>query len=157
MPVSFIAMNARSRHDQLVALLIAALLLLGVPACLAAKAPISDAERKKQASHIVTGEVVSVTSKVQKSTIETGQGMHRDKVFSIRVRVKEISKGKDLESGDEILVLAWQPHTRVPPLPGLQGHTTIPKKGARATFYLKKDGQSYAPLLPNGIDVEKNP
>ena len=53
-------MNTHSKPPRLVALALAALLLMGAPACLAAKAPVSDAERKKQASHIVSGEVVSV-------------------------------------------------------------------------------------------------
>ena len=132
----------------------AALLLLASP-CRAAKAPISKEKLKNEASLIVTGEVLTVTSKVEKSKIETAKGMHRDKIYSIKVRVKKISKSKDVKVGDEILVLAWQPHTRFPPVAGWQGHETIPKKGETATFYLKKDGKTYAPLMPNGIAVGK--
>lgn len=131
-----------------------ALVLLCSP-CRAAKAPNPKEKLKNQASLIVTGEVLAVTSKVEKSKIETAKGMHRDKIYSIKVRVKEISKGKEVKAGDEILVLAWQPHTRFPPVAGWQGHESIPKKGETATFYLKKDGKNYAPLMPNGIVVGK--
>ncbi len=58
--------------------------------------------------------------------------------------------------GDQIEILAWRPSSRIPPLPGLQGHNSIPGKGDTVTVYLRaKNGGSYEPLLPNGIQIDK--
>ena len=53
----------------------------------AAKAPVSKKELEKEASHIVIGKILEVTSKIENSKIEKGAG-NKDKVFSIRVQVK---------------------------------------------------------------------
>ncbi len=95
-----------------------------------------------------------MTSKVQKSSIEGGAG-NRDEVFSISVKVETTSKGKGIEEGSTILVLAWKPHTRIGVAQlGLQGHYNIPKKGQMATFYLKQKGKTFVPLMPNGIAIK---
>jgi hypothetical protein len=116
-----------------------------------------DAEMTKKADHVVTGEILEVTSKVQKPEVEKAKGHHRDRVFTITVKIRKIDKGRGLKVGQEIEVIAWNPHTRIPPLPGPQGHGTIPAKGDSATFYLYAgDGKRFKPLLPNGImPVEK--
>jgi len=56
---------------------------------LAAVAPLSPAELEKQASHVVTGFVVEVTSKTQKSEIEKAKGIHRDRIHTIRIQESE--------------------------------------------------------------------
>lgn len=120
----------------------------------AAVAPLSPAQLKAQATHVVTGTVLDVSSKTEKSKIEKAKGIHRDKVFTIRLEVKTVSKGTGITVGKPIEVVAWQPSTRIPPLPGPQGHGSIPKKGDSGTFYLKpKSGKTYEPLLPNGIQL----
>lgn len=122
----------------------------------AAKAPMNPDDRAKEATNIVSGDVSKVTSKVQKSEVEKAMGFHRDRVFTITVKVREVSKGAGIAVGQEIEVVAWKPEKRIPPLPGLQGHDAIPKKGDSATFYLKGGGgRTFEPLLPNGIEIKQ--
>lgn len=97
-----------------------------------------------------------VSSETQKSKVEKAPGIHRDRVFTITLQVKTIGKGTGIKAGDQIEIVAWRPSSRVPPLPGLQGHDSIPGKGDTVTVYLRaKNGGSYAPLLPNGIRIDK--
>lgn len=122
----------------------------------AAIAPRSPEELEKEATHIVSGVVVGVTSRIEKSTIEKAVGIYRDRIFTIRVRVTAISKGEGMKVDDEIEVVAWQPSIRIPPLPGPQGHGPIPVRGdAIRVFLVARDGKSFAPILPNGIVIEK--
>ena len=131
-------------------------LALGTVNVWAAKAPLSPEQLKKQASHVITGKVVEVTSKDQKSEVERGIGIHVDRVFTIKLKGKTISKGTGVEADDEIEIEAWKPVRRIPPIPGLQGHGSIPKKGDTVTVYVKgKNGKAYEPILPNGIVIEK--
>jgi hypothetical protein len=93
-----------------------------------------------------------VTTKVEKSKIETSAGDHKDTIYLITIEVDEVSKGDEVKKGGKITVMAWQPHTREPHPPGLQGHEYIPVKGETATFYLIGGGNvPYEPILPNGI------
>ena len=110
--------------------------VLGIVDLQAAKVPMSPKELKKESSHIVTGKVISVTAKVQKSKIERALGLHRDKVYTIKLKVASVSKGAGVKVGQEILIGAWQPSTRIPPVPGLQGHEPIPEKGDTVEMYL---------------------
>jgi len=131
------------------------LLAVGVDAQ-AAVAPMSRQAMKKKARYIVSGRVVAVTSQVQKSKIEKGFGIYRDRVYSIRIRVDSISMGSGLKPGQEVLVRAWRPETRIPPLPGPQGHVPIPEKNDRVTVYVaRKLAAGYEPFLPNGIVISK--
>jgi hypothetical protein len=131
--------------------------VLGVVDLQAAKVPMSQKELEKESNHIVSGKVISVTVKVQKSKIERAFGLHRDKVYTIKLKVASVLKGAGVKVGQEILIEAWQPSTRIPPLPGLQGHEPIPKKGDAVNMYLlkNKNVKAYKPLLPNGIEITK--
>ena len=131
--------------------------VLGVVDLPAAKVPMSPKELEKESSHIVSGKVISVTAKVQKSKIERSLGLHRDKVYTIKLKVASVSKGNGVKVGQEILIEAWQPSTRIPPVPGLQGHEPIPEKGDTVEMYLLKNkkAKAYEPLLPNGIEITK--
>jgi hypothetical protein len=130
---------------------------LGIGGLQAAKVPMSQKELEKESSHIVSGKVISVTAKVQKSKIEPSLGLHRDKVYTIKLKVASVSKGNGVKVGQEILIEAWQPSTRIPPVPGLQGHEPVPEKGDTVEMYLLKNKKSkaYEPLLPNGIEISK--
>jgi hypothetical protein len=130
---------------------------LGPVALQAAKVPMSPKELGKESSHIVSGKVISVTTKVQKSKIERSLGLHRDKVYTIKLKVASVSKGNGVKVGQGILIEAWQPSTRIPPVPGLQGHEPIPEKGDTVKMYLLKNkkAKDYEPLLPNGIEITK--
>jgi len=130
---------------------------VGVVCLHAAKVPMSPKELEKESSHIVSGKIISVTAMVQKSKIERSLGLHRDKVYSITLKVASVSKGNGVKVGQEILIEAWQPSTRIPPVPGLQGHEPIPEKGDTVEMYLLKNkkAKAYEPLLPNGIEITK--
>jgi hypothetical protein len=117
-----------------------------------ALAPHSPEELKARASHIVTGAVVSISSKTQKSKVERGFGIKRDRIFTIGLKVASVTKGADVKAGQVIQVEAWQPSTRIPPLPGPQGHEGIPKVGDTVIMYLLQDASAgFVPVLPNGI------
>jgi len=148
-------MSSGMNMKQLVGII--AVFVLGVVDLQAAKVPMSQKELEKESNHIVSGKVISVTVKVQKSKIERALGLHRDKVYTIKLKVASVSKGAGVKVGQEILIGAWQPSTRIPPVPGLQGHEPIPKKGDTVKIYLLKNKKVKAcePLLPNGIEVTK--
>ena len=121
-----------------------------------AKIPASPEQLKKQADLVVTGKVISISSKIGKSKIETSPGVHRDEVFTIKILVSTVKKGAGVKSGDQIEIVAWKPVKRIPPIPGLQGHQTVPAKGDTATFFLEgKVGTLLEPILPNGISIAK--
>ncbi len=123
----------------------------------AAKAPLGQKQLQAQAELIITGRVIAVKSKVQKSRVERAFGIHRDKVFTFTIKVALLSKGTGVQADQEIRVVAWQPVLRIPRFPGLQGHGPIPGKGETVTMYLKwnKAEKLWEPLLPNGIEIKK--
>ena len=128
----------------------------------AAVAPLSEANLKKKAVHVVSGTVLEVQVSTEKSKIEKGVGLYlyRDKIYRIALRVDVVSKTGDkaVKVGEKIEVIAWRPALRVPPMPGPQGHDSIPGKGDRVTVYLKgKDGKAFKPILPNGLKVHEEP
>ena len=130
---------------------------LGTVDLQAAKVPMSQKELEKESSHIISGKVISVTTKVQKSKVERALGLHRDRVYTIKLKVTSVSKGTGVKVGQGILIGAWQPSTRIPPVPGLQGHEPIPRQGDEVKMYLLKNKKekAYKPLLPNGIEIIK--
>lgn len=97
-------------------------LLLTAYSCFGAKAPISEEDREKQSTHIITGKVVAVKSAIENAKIEKEAG-NRDHIISIKAPVDNITKGKGLKKSDV------------------------------AKFYLKKNGDTFEPLMPNGIDI----
>ena len=130
---------------------------LGTVVLQAAKVPMSPKELEKESSHIVSGKVISVTTKVQKSNVERALGLHRDRVYTIKLKVTSVLKGNGVKVDQEILIEAWQPSTRIPPLPGLQGHEPVPRQGDEVKMHLLKNKKekAYQPLLPNGIEIIK--
>ena len=122
---------------------------------LAAVAPLSPENLRKEASHIITGRVLEVKSSIEKSKVERAFGLHRDRVFSITLHASEVSKGKGVKQGEKVVVTAWRPATRIPSMPGPQGHSPIPKKGQVVTVYVASwKGASFAAIMPNGIRIE---
>ena len=142
--------------NRIIPILTAGIFACGCHSARGAKAPLSPEKLKKQSSHIVTGTVLEVSSTTRKSEVETGIGIHVDRIYTIRLKVKTLSKGTGIEADDEIEIVAWRPERRIPLQPGLQGHESIPKKGDSVTVYVKgKKGKAYEPILPNGIKIEK--
>ncbi|MEM7013307.1 MAG: hypothetical protein AAF585_17690 [Verrucomicrobiota bacterium] len=121
-----------------------------------AKAPLSREKLQKESKFVFFGEVIDISSKDQKSEIETGPGIHRDRVYSIRIKITAVEKGADpsLNAEKIVIVQAWKPSKRIPPEPGLQGHKTIPKKGDNVRIFVEEAKNSvFHPILPNGIQI----
>ena len=123
----------------------------------AAVAPYAEEHMEQEASLIVSGKVLSITSKPQKSTHERDLLIARDRIFTITLEVSSVSKGKGAKVGDQMKFQAWQPSTRFPPLPGPQGHQPIPSTGDLVKTYLlyNKKTKTYHPFMPNGIKILK--
>ena len=142
-------------------ILLCGVFFIGEIQLLAAIAPLSQKQLDEQSELIVTGIVGATESKVQKSKIERALGIHRDRIYTIKLGLISLHKSPTLEQGlgfkEQLVVEAWRPVTRIPPLPGLQGHQSIPKKGDLVKMYLKwnKNGAHCEPLLPNGIEITK--
>ena len=145
----------------LLTMLLCGAFFMGETQLFAAIAPLSQKQLDEQSELIVSGQVVAVESKVQKSKIERGLGLHRDRIYSIKLELVKFHKippfEQDLRFKEFIVVEAWRPATRIPPLPGPQGHESIPKKGDEVKMHLKwnKATVLWQPLLPNGIKVVK--
>ncbi len=112
---------------------------------LSAVPPLSPEDLEEQATHVVIGEVVEVESKVKGITV-------RNRHYEITVEVESVAKGDDLKAGARIVVRAWQPAAGLGPRPpGLQGHSDVPGKGDRIKVFLRKSGDGYEVLHPNGF------
>jgi hypothetical protein len=142
-------------------ILLCGVFFMGEIQLLAAIAPLNQKQLDEQSELIVTSRVVAIESKVQKSRIERAVGIHRDQIYGIKLELISLHKKPPLEQDFALKGLhaieAWRPVTRIPPLPGLQGHESIPKKGDLVKMYLKwnKNGAHWEPLLPNGIEITK--
>ena len=95
----------------------------------AAVAPMSPEELRVTSTHILKGKVLEVRSRIAKSQVERAFGIHRDRVFTIMIQLTAVSKGEGVMRGENIVVTAWQPAIRIPPIPGPQGHSLVPEKG----------------------------
>lgn len=127
-------------------------LALGPVTALSAVAPYGLKKLESSSTHILSGKVSAITSRTQKSKVETAFGVHRDRVCTVKLAVTKVSKGTGVKLGEVVDVLLWQPSTRIPPLPGPQGHTFIPKKGDAVMVYgRKQSGIAFKPIMPNGI------
>jgi hypothetical protein len=123
----------------------------------AAVAPHPPEEMTEEATHVVRGKVVALSSKTQKSKYGNDLLIARDRIFKITVKVTVLEKGKGVKPGDELTLEAWKPSTRFPPLPGPQGHQSIPSIGDLVKTYLlyNKKTKTYHPFMPNGIKILK--
>ena len=121
----------------------------------AAVAPYLQEEMMMEATHVVEGKVIALSSKTKKSRVERDLLIARDRIFKITVKVTDLEKGKGLEQGNELTFEAWQPSTRFPPLPGPQGHQPVPNKGDEVKAYLlyNEKSKTYHPYMPNGIQI----
>jgi len=120
----------------------------------AAVAPGSEESMTEGATHVIRGKVLALSSKTQKSKADRSL-FARDRIFKVTMSVNEVEKGKAVKTGDELIFEAWQPSTRLPLLPGPQGHQPIPAKGDQIKVYLLYNAKSktHQPYMPNGIQI----
>ncbi len=123
----------------------------------AALAPKSPEQLKEQATCIVKGKVLAIHSKTRWSKIETAWGLHHDRICTLTLQVTACNKGEAAQPKGTLVIEAWQPSLRLPPLPGLQGHVPLPKKGDTLTAYLIQKNGTWVPLLPNGLVLHEAP
>jgi hypothetical protein len=65
-------------------------------------------------------------------------------------------QARGVKVDEDIVIQAWKPSTRIPPLPGLQGHEPMPQKGDTVTVYVEgKKGKAFEPFLPNGMQIKE--
>jgi hypothetical protein len=123
----------------------------------AAVAPHPPEEMMEEATHVVRGEVVALTSKTQKSKFGNGLVIARDRIFKVTLKLTAVDKGKQIKEGDQLTFEAWQPSTRIPAMPGPQGHQPVPDKGDLVKTYLlyNQKTKTYHPFMPNGIEILK--
>jgi hypothetical protein len=119
----------------------------------AAQAPHSAEDLEKDATHIVSGKVVAVENK----TVAARGGIgFRNTNYEIQIELESVDKGAGVKKGDTITVHAWRPARSLRPRPpGLQGHSDIPAKGGRVKVFLKKNGEKYLVIHPNGFEPVK--
>ena len=120
----------------------------------AAVAPHSEESMKKGATLVLMGKVVALNSQTQKSKVERTL-FARDRIFKVTVSVSEVEKGEAIPLGEELTFEAWQPSSRLPLLPGPQGHQPVPSKGDLIKVYLlyNADTKTHHPYMPNGIQI----
>ena len=155
-------MRSKPKKDPLSAvtpnqfLAINILLLMGLGGlATAAVAPMSPEKLRIASTHILKGKVLEVKSRVEKLRVERAFGIHRDRVFTIMIQVTAVSKGKGVKRGEKVAVVVWQPATRIPLMPGPQGHSPVPEKGQVVTIHIvSRKGSSFIPFMPNGIRIE---
>ena len=111
--------------------MLAAFLAITPTVTRAAKAPVSPEGLEKEATHIVTGKVAKVASRTQKSKVEKALGIHRDRVFTITLKVGQVVKGVDVKTGGQIEIEAWQPSKRIPPCLDCRDMQPYPRKMIR--------------------------
>ena len=147
----------KNGSETLLASFLVGLLALSALDAPAAVAPLPPEAMMEEATHVVQGKVVALSSKTQKSRVERDLLIARDRIFKITVKVTDLEKGKGLEQGNELTFEAWQPSTRFPPLPGPQGHQPVPDKGDLVKVYLlfNEKSKTYHPFMPNGITILK--
>ncbi len=145
----------KNKPNTLFAVFLLGSLVLAFFDASAAVPPLPSEEMMEEATHVVQGEVVSLSSKTQKSKVERGLLIARDRIFKITIKVASVEKGKGIKLGEQLVFEAWQPSTRIPAMPGPQGHQPVPGKGDLVKTYLlyNKKTKTYHPFMPNGIQV----
>jgi hypothetical protein len=114
---------------------------------MAALPPRSPGDLASSAALIITGTVTDSAHVVE------GKSSNRDDVYTLKVRIDGVEKGKDITPGEILEVRCWKVNSRPDGWAGPGGHGRIPKKDERSRFWLIKraDGK-WEPLQPNGIE-----
>ena len=147
-----------NKTKPLFAAFLVGLLALAAFDASAAVAPHPPEEMMEEATHVVEGKVVALSSKTQKSRRRSSRSdflIARDRIFKITLKLTAVDKGTGIKEGDQLTFEAWQPSTRFPAMPGPQGHQPVPDKGDIVKTYLlyDKKTKTYHPFMPNGIEI----
>lgn len=112
------------------------LLLLGVMAGWprAEKVPMSEAQMKKMATHIVTGKVTAIYTKKVK------QGSYEVTKHLAELQVTAVEKGEGISKEAPLYVRYWTQRFTGwgSPPPGTNGHHPLPKEGGTHRVYLAR-------------------
>jgi hypothetical protein len=140
----------RKRTLQLMRHVTAFLLLLVVMAPVwAALPPLSPQELKKEADHILIGQVNNVT--VKEVEVEGGT----DRVYRLNFRVDDRKKGT-LRSGLTLPIQCRQTAERPDGWAGPQGQNEIPAEGQKVRLFVRETPDGIFELLePNGWEAIK--
>jgi hypothetical protein len=134
----------------LIRTLVVALLVLGTEKATAAEVPKSPERLREAATHIVTGEIISIESRSRFSTIERG-GVDYD--IQCSLAVEGVEKGQDVKPGDLLVANCFRPKSRLSILQSfsLQGHSPVPAAGQKVRAYLVSGRGMYYVVHPNGF------
>ena len=145
----------KNGSNTLFATFLVGLLALSALDAPAAVAPLPPEAMMEEATHVVEGKVVALVSKTQKSKVERGLLIARDRIFEITLETTKVDKGEGIKKGDPLTLQAWQPSIRFPAMPGPQGHQPVPARGDLVKVYLlyNKKSKTYHPFMPNGISI----
>jgi hypothetical protein len=118
-----------------------------------AEAPKSPEQLREAASHVVTGQVVTVEVRSAYSDIEVGGFDH---AIWCAIVVDAAEKGEGVRPGDKLVVRCFRPKARLAlgQFASLQGHSPIPAPGQQVRAYLQK-GRGYYVVHPNGFAPEQ--
>lgn len=97
---------------------------------------------------IVLGKVKAITAK------ETKDGEWRKAVGMVEVFISKVEKGDKLAAGEAVHGRYWTQRWigKGDPPPFGSGHY-VPNQGDEVRVYLKRNGNGYDILLPNGVEV----
>ena len=91
----------KNGSNTLFATFLVGLLALSALDAPAAVAPLPPEAMMEEATHVVEGKVIALSSKTQKSRVERDLLIARDRIFKITVKVTDLEKGKGLEQGND--------------------------------------------------------
>ena len=123
--------------------------LLSLPALACSLALVSDslAERPvesiKVASHTITGTVTYVFTR-------DGAENHK---YAVLIQIDGVEKGEGFKKNEYIYAYAYQRKADAPRVPASNGHSAIPKEGARIRAHLKQGNGLMEALYPDWFEV----
>lgn len=97
----------------------------------AAKEPMSKEALEKEAHFIISGKVMALISKVQKSKVERAFGIHRDRVYTIKLKVASVTKGAGVKAARKSLLKLGSPQLVFHSYPVFKGTGGSPRRGTR--------------------------
>lgn len=126
--------------------------VLAASSLLAARAPLTRAEKELRASDVVTAVVESLDVRT-----EPAEGLgNTDWVVYLTLRVVAVEQG-GARPGERLSAWCAAPRTRLSFTALLDAgpHAPIPEAGQTIHVYLRRDGAGHAVLFPDGVDTRR--